>query len=259
MRSKLIVLTFPLLLSCQQKKNLLSEFKTVPVKNELLSQNPYKMILEIPLPAGYRRITGEPGSFAEWLRNLQLKKDKRVYKFDGRLKYNQTAQFAIVNMTVGNKDLQQCADAVMRLRAEYFYFHNEFNKINFTDNNGKSYPFREPYNRNAFQKYLELVFSMCGTASLAKQLTTHVELKDMIPGDVLIRGGFPGHAEIVMDVAVNDAGKKIFLLAQSYMPAQDFHVLRNPLSTFSPWYEVGDDLQIQTPEYTFSKYELKRW
>jgi hypothetical protein len=82
----------------------------------------------------------------------------------------------------------------------------------------------------------------------------------LITGDVLIRGGFPGHAVIVIDVAINKGGKKIYLLAQSYMPAQDIHVLINPVNKLlSPWYEVHDKTNIETPEYTFTKFELKRW
>ena len=81
------------------------------------------------------------------------------------------------------------------------------------------------------------------------------------PGDVLIKGGSPGHAEIVMDVAANNRGQKIYLLAQSYMPAQDIHVLRNFMNeTLSPWYEVrSDNALILTPEYTFSPQQLRRW
>ena len=101
---------------------------------------------------------------------------------------------------------------------------------------------------------------MCGSASLAKQLKPVNSFSQIQPGDVIIRGGFPGHAVIVMDVAVNNSGKKIYLLAQSYMPAQDIHVLKNPNNTgLSPWYEVNDDTVIYTPEYTFSQHELRRW
>ena len=82
----------------------------------------------------------------------------------------------------------------------------------------------------------------------------------MMAGDVLIRGGFPGHAVIVMDVAVNSQGKKIYLIAQSYMPAQDIHVLINPANNeISPWYEVDDAEIIETPEYIFTRNELKTW
>lgn len=100
---------------------------------------------------------------------------------------------------------------------------------------------------------------MCGSASLSKQLKS-VSFNTIQPGDVLIRGGFPGHVVIVMDVAVNKEGKKIFMLAQSYMPAQDIHVLVNPTSKIlSPWYEANGATMIVTPEYVFTNRELKRW
>ena len=48
-------------------------------------------------------------------------------------------------------------------------------------------------------------------------------------GDVFIKGGFPGHAVVVLDMAENDrTGQRVFLLAQSYMPAQDIHIMKNP-------------------------------
>jgi hypothetical protein len=102
---------------------------------------------------------------------------------------------------------------------------------------------------------------MCGSASLSKQLKPVADFSDIRPGDVIIRGGFPGHAVIVMDVAINAAsGERIYLLAQSYMPAQDIHVLKNPSDAgLSPWYKVSDEQIIQTPEYSFTMNELKRW
>jgi hypothetical protein len=260
MLSKLIPLLFVFCGSCN-----LAESGNNIIDNESGNQilpnvNPYKKIKDIPLPAGYSRITGGINSFSDWLLNIDLKKDKTVYKFDGTPKFNQKAQFAVLDISVGEKDLQQCADAVMRLRAEYLYQKNDLSKIVFTDNEGTSYCYHPPYTRKKFDNYLQKVFGMCGTASLQKQLSHHVEIKNIEPGDVLIHGGFPGHAVIVMDIATNNEGKKIFMLAQSYMPAQDIHVLLNPSNEFlSPWYEANDEKIIKTPEYRFSKYELKRW
>ena len=259
MRSNLTVLTLLLFLSCQQDKKVATEIHPSQLLLPQSSENPYRTIQDIPTPPGYKRNRYPSASFASWLRHTPLKKDKRVFKFDGKLKSNQSAQFAVIDMSVGDKDLQQCADAVMRLRAEYFYFYKQFNQITFSDNNGKIYRYSVPYNRNTFQKYLEQVFSMCGTASLEKQLSAQVSLMDIMPGDVLIHGGFPGHAELVVDVAMNEEGRKIFLLAQSYMPAQDMHILKNPQSEWSPWYLVTDNPEIRTPEYIFSRNALKRW
>ncbi|MBC7936497.1 MAG: hypothetical protein H7Y86_14200, partial [Rhizobacter sp.] len=108
-----------LLLSCKgghsyQKQPILSVAN--PVSTSDLTD-----ISSIALPGGFKRISYKKETFGEWLRALPLKKDKTVYLYDGSVKPNQSAQFAVLDISVGNKDLQQCADAVMRLRAEYFF------------------------------------------------------------------------------------------------------------------------------------------
>lgn len=217
-------------------------------------------VAEIPLPAGYHRINGKDSAFAQWLRQVPLKQDNRVYLYNGDLKRNQSAQFAVLDVPVGNKDLQQCADAVMRLRAEYFYKDKLYQQIWFADNNGKKYVCPTGANAKQFEQYLEKVYSWCGTLSLEKQLKPVATFNTLQPGDVLIKGGSPGHAVILMDVAVNSAGQKIYLLAQSYMPAQSIHILKNPKDeNGSPWYQAGNERIIETPEWTFYREQLRRW
>ena len=223
-----------------------------------LPDNPYPSINDIPLPSGFNRLSGD--AFAEYLRHISLKKSKTVFKFNGLPKENQTAQFAVLDISVGDKDLQQCADAVMRLRAEYLFAAGEFSQIRFTDNEHHVYQFSPPYSKQNFSRYLQQVFGMCGSASLSKQLYPVASFTAIQPGDVIIRGGFPGHAVMVVDVAQNASGEKIYLLAQSYMPAQDIHVLVNPMDeNLSPWYKVSNEKLIHTPEYLFNNEELKRW
>ena len=89
-----------------------------------------------------------------------------------------------------------------------------------------------------------------------------VELTEIKAGDVFIKGGFPGHAVIVIDVAANQAtNDKVFLIAQSYMPAQSIHLLANPKKNgLSPWYSLKDiESVIETPEWTFYSNQLKRF
>ena len=72
-------------------------------------------------PAGYERIGGSMGSFTSWLRGLPLRRaGTAVRLFDGREKSHQAGAFAVVDIDVGPNDLQQCADAVIRLRAVTF-------------------------------------------------------------------------------------------------------------------------------------------
>jgi hypothetical protein len=69
-----------------------------------------------------------------------------------------------------------------------------------------------------------------------------------------------GHAVTVVDVAENEKGERIFLIAQSYMPAQEIHVLVNENnSAVSPWYYFKDEIQLETPEWTFDWTDLRQF
>ncbi len=101
-----------------------------------------------------------------------------------------------------------------------------------------------------------------GTASLSKELKS-VDISEVEIGDVFIQGGFPGHAVIVVDMAVSTTGEKLIMLAQSYMPAQDIHVLVNPANKrLGAWYEVEkikEKEMLITPEWQFTSSDLKRF
>jgi hypothetical protein len=66
----------------------------------------------------------------------------------------------------------------------------------------------------------------------------------------------------VLDVAADATGRPWLLLGQSYMPAQQFHVLVDPASG-SPWFD-GAALRtpkgLQTPEWRpFHARDLRRF
>ena len=115
--------------------------------------------------------------------------------------------------------------------------------------------------KGGFREYLDVVFMYAGSSSLSKELHAVPNIHEMRSGDVFIQGGFPGHAVMAVDTATSDAtGKKRFLLAQSYMPAQDIHILRNPNSSrLSPWYDMDFGDKLRTPEWTFRKGDLRRF
>jgi Domain of unknown function (4846) len=230
---------------------------------DLRSQNNtlFEHVADIPLPPGYERIETSPQSFGSWLRNIRLNSDNTVYLFDGTKKYNQDAQYAVLKIPVGKKDLQQCADAIMRLRAEYLASSDRRSEICFIDNLGKRYLCVAESGSAEFERFLEKVYSYCGTSSLSRQLKPVRDFNRIQPGDVLIKGGFPGHAVIVMDVAENKTGQKIYMIAQSYMPAQSIHILKNPgRKDISPWYLTDTNSSlITTPEWNFINNQLMQW
>lgn len=78
-----------------------------------------------------------------------------------------------------------------------------------------------------------------------------------------IQIGYPGHAMIVVDMIdhIDGNGRKAILVAQSYMPAQEIHIVTNLNSPeTSPWYIIDSNTtSIHFPEWTFSASELKRF
>ena len=286
LKSLLLSLIPILLLGCDSNNVNSQTFVKSYFNESINSENNLETLSsvgKITLPSNYKRIPAPEKSFGNYLRSFPIADDQIVHLYNGEEKRNQNAQYAVLKIDVGNRDLQQCADAVMRLRAEYLFQNKRYDKIAFNFTSGDEASFsqyakgyravingnnvswvkkgKEDYSYKNFRKYMNLVFSYAGTHSLSKELKNIDNLEDINIGDVFIKGGFPGHAVIVMDVAKHKtSGKKIFLLAQSYMPAQDIHILKNPNSTaLNPWYSADFKDKLYTPEWTFDKNQLKRW
>ena len=227
------------------------------------AQTPATLAGNIAPPAGFERVPAVASSFAEWLRGLPLKGPQTpVHLYDGRRKWNQGAHVAVVDIDTGQRDLQQCADAIMRLRAEYLLASGRAREIAFNYTDGK----RQPYHGGAddyrgFRRYMDRIFTYAGSYSLERELRP-VLAADIQIGDAFIKGGFPGHAVLVIDMAANGAtGQKRFLLMQSFMPAQDMHVLKNPRSPDgTPWYDIpAPGQQLITSEWIFAAENLRRF
>lgn len=236
----------------------------------------------INTPEAYSRVEAESGSFLEFTRNLEVKEDgSPVLLFNGKEKRNQSAQVAVYAFDIGSSDLQQCADSIMRVYSEYYWEKQAYESIEFhltngflmdyeswrngkriqVDGNNVSWVSSASYDDSyeSFRSYLTHVMMYAGTLSLEKE-SSAIEIKDLKPGDMIIKGGSPGHCVLIVDEAQNEEGDSCYLLAQGYMPAQDFHILRNPKKGNCPWY-FEEDLKgsIQTPEYPFDENDIKRW
>ena len=95
------------------------------------------MIGETPTPKGYIRMEAPANSWAEYLRLLPLKPERTpVYCYDGSKSYWTSSAYGVIDMEIGNQDLQQCADAIIRLRAEWLYQQKRYSDIHFNFTNG---------------------------------------------------------------------------------------------------------------------------
>lgn len=281
----LILIVFSACESSNSTNGISYFFNTKKSKTEFIDPNENTIQTRITTPENFKRTTEIENSFGQYLRNLPLKPhNTKVRLFNGNLKRKQNVHAAIIDMSIGKRDLQQCADAVMRLRAEYLWKNENYEDLHFNFTNG----FNAEYSRwkqgqrirvngnrvtwsNAtspsnthddLMDYLTMVFSYAGTLSLAQELET-VSLDEIEIGNVFIKGGSPGHAVIVVDKAIHsETGEILVLLAQSYMPAQNIHLLNN-FSTdkdISPWYSIEDFQKVvRTPEWKFKPTDLKQF
>jgi hypothetical protein len=239
----------------------------------------------IPPPPGAVRVQVQSDSFANWLRYLPIKAGQQeVLLYNHQPKQNQRAHCAVIDIDTGPGDLQQGAETVLRLRAEYLFARNDFDAIRFHVAPGETVDWNRwragdrpsvkdgkvTWQINAasadnryvnFRAFLDAVFALADTNSLVKDLAPVPDAKDMQIGDVFVHPGRPGHAVIVVDM-VQDlrTGEKGFLLAQSFIPAQDMHVLVNAYNPQGPpWYRTNYGEKLQTPEWSFQASELRRF
>lgn len=207
----------------------------------------YATIGDIPTPWGYERVAGEDAAYTSYLRSLPLKKKgSKVMLYTGGPSRFQSLNYAVVDVPLLS-NAEQCADVCMRLRAEYLFNTGQYGRIRFQNVNGKTLSYGGGASRKSFERYLRNLYGVASTFSLSREMKTR-RLADMQPGDVFVYparyGQKYGHAIMVVDVAVNKHGKKVFLLAEGNTPARNIHVLRNFENPFrSPWFTLDENAE----------------
>ena len=231
----------------------------------------------LPNDASYNSKKYEVNSWQYFLQHLPVV-DKPIVDYRGKQIGYQEKHVGIIPYDVGTSDLQQCADALMRLRAEYLFDQKRFNEIGFHFVSGNYYTWndyckglRPVANGNGvkfisvaasekthetLRKYLDIVYSYASTISLSKELKA---ANDFEVGTVIIHAGSPGHCFIIIDEAINKSGEKVYKLAEGYTPAQSIYVLRNLNEDgINPWYTLKQGV-IETASYRFDDYKLGKF
>ena len=225
-----------------------------------------------PAPPGFQRAPAELGSYASWLRRLPLRTDRTVvHAYDGTPLDRPSV--ALLLLDVGRRDLMQCADSIIRLHAEYLWSQGRADEASYSFTSGDRSHWKDwrageqfvvrgnkvirgqgrvrPDNHRTFRRWLDLIFTYAGTASLARE---GQKLKSSAPtaaGDFFVDPGFPGHAVIVLDIVSNESGRRLALLAQGFMPAEDVHILGADSAELHHWFELPQDTddRLSTPSW----------
>lgn len=235
-------------------------------------------------PPGFARIPVEPGSFAAFLRTLPVRTD-RLTVLDYRSRPLVRPAAAIVYLDVGETDSQQCADTALRLYAEWRWsrglgpdtsFHfTSGDRVRFADwvagervvavgrGIARHAGARRAATHASFRSWLNLVFRYAGTQSLRLDTAPVPETHVLEAGDVFVEPGSPGHAVVLLDIAVAPDGRRVALVGQGYMPAEEMHVLGAgpPATLEGVWFVLpGPGGQLATPSWrAFARAAARRF
>ncbi len=282
-----------MLLNCTkavEKKNVVlpeDEIEAVDkfhTSENLINENGTTIKTRIKAPQRFSWISSKAGTFGHYLENFPLKKPgSKILKFDGTPIATQNLHASVFDIDTGSGDLQQCADAIIRLRAEFLKKEGRENEIEFHYTSGHLLRWDDYKNghrlvvkgntvspavisvadesANSFQNYLKNIFTYAGTISINRETTPVTKTENLQTGDILITAGSPGHVVFITGTARNPAGEKLFLLAQGFMPAQSIHILTNPFEReISPWYRLdADAAEINTARYLFKPVNFRRY
>ena len=255
---------FLLLFACQNS-----------AEREYIDPQGQSIATRIILPDNYQAIEYPKDSYEYFVQNLKVKENgAAIYLYDGSKKFNQLNHLAIIDYDIGKVDLQQCADALIRIKAEYLFSQKRYDEIKFHLTNGFLFEYskyQEGYrlqvkdnttwlektanpdnSYEAFRTYLDDIFMYAGTLSVLTE-SKNVKIEDIKPGMFFID---EKHVVIVVNVIENNEGAKAFLVAQSYMPAQSIHILKNPSDNGAWYYTKNFAYPLITPEWRFSKDTL---
>lgn len=241
---------------------------------ELNAEVPVRSLDEhFPAPPGFVRVAAQPQSFAAFLRTLPVRLD-RTTVLDFRQRPLIRPSAAVIHLDVGTTDAQQCADTALRLYAEWRWSRGLGPETAFHFTSGDRTRFadwvageritaagrgierhRGPPRRadhGSFRRWLDLVFRYAGTQSLRLD-TSPVGLDAALAaGDVFVEPGSPGHAVMLLDLAESADGRRVALIGQGYMPAEELHVLGAgaPATVDGRWFVLpGRDGTLATPSW----------
>ncbi len=238
-----------------------------------------------PAPAGYARIAVAAESFAASVRALTVLPDSVPVRYaDGRICGTWPAGTRVVDLPfLFRADLEQCTDMALRLFAEYAWARGSADGLEFKLQNGQRIAWREwragrrlrydsaarrhvvaparaDSSRAEFEQFLHYLFLWTGSAALKRDLQA-VEAGDLRPGDLIVQNttGAMGHVSVILDVAQDSSGHRLYLIGNGWTPAQSFFVrIARPDEGSDGWFTLAG-YENHLSVYGFGPFNFRRW
>ncbi|QCE41674.1 DUF4846 domain-containing protein [Psychroserpens sp. NJDZ02] len=279
----LIIVTLVLLVYKLSPVPIKQLVKAVSTSFNNIDKDSLTIASRVNTPLGYKRSSYPEGGFEDYIRNYKLKPfGSKIINYDDSEYYWQKGHIGVLEIPVPKNGLQQCADALIRIRSEYLWDNDRKDEIGFKFTsghycswskyaagfrpkvNGNKVSFsktaRADFSKANFYNYLNLIYMYSGTLSLYNELKSIANVEDLKIGDMLILGGSPGHIVMLADEAINTNGEKLFLLFQGNTPAQSVHLVKNlDDDIISPWYSLKMDAVIPVSNFTFYNSKFVRF
>jgi hypothetical protein len=288
MKKKLLILSLLIIAivvvsQIREVRPTITAMKTVFIEPSLIDKTGDSIVTRVKVPQGFTRKVYPKESFQEFIQNYPLKKfGSKVINYDGSEYFYQSGHFGVLELSVPKNGLQQCADALIRLRAEYLWKQNRQAEVGFEFTSGDYCSWKyyaegyrpkvkgnkvsfhktasKDHSKKNFYKYLNLIYTYSGTLSLYNELPKVTSSKNLQVGDMLVYPGTPGHIVMIVDKASDSKGNQRFILAQGNTPAQSVHLLKNPNGgSQNPWYSLEMNSYIEVPGYYFDKSKFIRF
>lgn len=268
-----------------------------PTPYKYINEEGQKISTRFNAPEGFTKVEVEEGSFAEYLRNLPLKPYTDCALLWDKTINDSAPWHGVIKQDICDQNTQQCVDTVIRLWAEYLFANERYEEISFdffttpvfhcdfvTWASGQRVKIvnnkpiwyenenvqKDDYSYENLTKYLEYVYMYANTNSYKMQ-TTKISYDDLSIGDMIIAvsselnkanpdlGASLGHAMIIVDMAVNAEGEKVYLIAEGNTPATQPYIISSDKNGYGGiWVKMKDGIYhsyrgVNFPEDSFRR------
>lgn len=118
-------------------KRVASVVTTYVIPSSLINEEGMTIKTRVKVLDGFKRKQPQPGSFSSYIQSYRLMSAAaKVINYDGKPYVYQAVHVGVLEVPVPKNGLQQCADALIRLRTEYLWEQDRKEEIGYNFTSG---------------------------------------------------------------------------------------------------------------------------